>query len=483
MKQLLSILLTILSVTLFAQTTLQQQLDSFLKTNSLKNAGVSICVADANSGRVILSTQPQLCLVPASVQKLITSAVALEILGGDSRFETKVWANGNVFKGKLNGDLIITGGGDPTLGSENFVEKGEKKKFLSEWAHRIKAAGIDTITGNIVADPYIFADQDVPGSWLWEDLGNHYGAAANGISIYDNIFEIAFNVPATEGQPTQIMKIDPEITGLTLKNEVLSSVNKSDNACVFGSPYDAYRVVKGTLPVGSSNYLVKASVPDPALLLAAELKRVLTDSLVVVSGEIEKRKLLNPSMIDSGKIIFRWVSPTLSEIVEQMNKESNNLYAETLLKQIGTVKAGDGSTLAGTKAIVDFLTKNDIDSKSLFLEDGSGMSRKNAMTAQTLVELLLFMKTKSQWSDVYLKSIPLTGMDGTQKNYFQESFLKGKARAKTGSMSRVRSMAGYMFTQSGREVAFAIIINNFSNGSSVVKTQLEGFLENIYSNM
>jgi D-alanyl-D-alanine carboxypeptidase/D-alanyl-D-alanine-endopeptidase (penicillin-binding protein 4) len=483
MKQLLLTFALLLSLWAPAQTNIQKQLNSFLKKEAIRNAAVSICVADANTDSILLETTPQLCVVPASVQKLITSATALEILQGSRQFVTYIWANGEIANGKLTGDLIITGGGDPTLGSANFGNKEEKKRFLSEWAYWIKKAGIDTITGNIIADPYIFSDQDIPGSWLWEDVGNHYGASASGIAVYDNIFELIFNVPATEGLPTEIVNTIPEIPGLSLKNEVVSSSKKSDEAYIFGSPFDAYRVVKGTLPAGSTNYKVKASVPDPALLLASELKKVLSDSSVVVTGSIGKQKVVAPDKIDTAKVVFRSTSPALSAIVEQMNKESINLYAETLLKQIGLAVSGDGSTLAGTKAMKEFWSGKGIDTNNLFLADGSGLSRQNAFTAKTLVDILVYMKTQSQWYDAFEKSIPLTGLEGTQKYYFQESMLKGKARAKTGSMTRVRSMAGYMLTLSGREIAFAIMVNNYSGSSAMVKSQLEALLENMYKGL
>jgi len=482
MKPFLLLLLLSLCIISTAQPN-PTLLDSFLKSSSVKNAAVSICIADATNDSILLSANQQLCVVPASVQKLVTSAAALEILGGDYKFITTIWADGSIANGKLTGDLIITGGGDPTLGSENFGKIEEKKKFLSEWAYWIRKAGIDTIAGDIIADSYSYSDQDVPGSWLWEDLGNHYGATATGISVYDNIFELIFNVPTAVGQPVAVIKTIPDIPGLTLKNEVLSSSNKGDNANVFGSPFDTYRLIKGTLPAGSPRYSVKASIPDPALLLASELKKVLTDSMIVVAGDIARRKVVAPEAIDTGKIVALWISPSLFEITEKMNKESINLYAETLMKQIGLTLSGDGSTVSGTTAIKDFWTKNGIDTQNLFLADGSGLSRANALSSKTLVDVLLYMKNKSKWFDTYKNSIPLTGVEGTQKYYFQNSVLKGKAHAKTGSMTRVRSMAGYMTTQGGRQIAFAIIINNYNSNASFVKSQMEELLERIYSTM
>jgi serine-type D-Ala-D-Ala carboxypeptidase/endopeptidase (penicillin-binding protein 4) len=483
MKQLLFIILTLFSIIVSAQHRSPQLLSDFLNNNALKNAAVSICVADANTDSILMETTPQLCVVPASVQKLVTSATALEILQGSRKFVTYVWANGEISSGKLTGDLIITGGGDPTLGSKNVENKVDKNKFLSEWAHWIKRAGIDTITGNIIADPYIFSDQDVPDSWLWEDVGNHFGAAASGISIYDNIFELIFNVPVVEGQPAEIVKIIPEIPGLNLKNEVISSSKKGDNTSVFGSPFDTNRRIKGALPVGSMNFPVKASVPDPALLLASELKKVLIDSSVLVFGNIEKQKVISPDKIDTNKIVMRWISPGLFDIISQMNKQSINLYAETLLKHIGLTVSGEGSTLAGIAAIKDFWTKNGIDTQNLFMADGSGLSRQNAMTAKTLVDVLFYMKNRGKWFDAFKNSIPITGIDGTQKYYFQDSILKGKARAKTGSMNRVRSMAGYMTTQNGKDIAFAVIINNYNGSSSTISGFIEKWMESLYLNL
>jgi serine-type D-Ala-D-Ala carboxypeptidase/endopeptidase (penicillin-binding protein 4) len=480
MKQLFLTILTILTFIVSAQNSSQKLLTDFLGNSSVKNAATSIYVADSKTGEELLSTEPQLCLTPASVQKLLTSATALEIMGADFRFKTKVWANGEISNRKLSGDLVITGGGDPTLGSEYFCNEGEKKKFLSEWVHLIKLAGIDSISGNIVADPFYFSDQDVPGSWLWEDVGNYFGAAASGISVYDDTYQIIINTPSTEGQPTEIEKTIPEIPGLSLKNEVTSSSNKSDNAYVFGSPFDSDRVIKGTLPVGLKNFAVKASVPDPALLLASELKKMLADSFIIVTGNIEKKKIITQLEIDSEKVIIDWPSPSLSEIVEKMNKESINLCAETLLKQIGLVVSNEGSTLAGTLAIKDFWTKKGVDTQNLFMADGSGLSRQNAFTCKTLVEILVYMKNKSQWFDTYQKSIPLTGVDGTQKYYFQDSFLKGKARAKTGSMTRVRCMSGYMTTQNGKEVAFAIMVNNYNGTSANIAKLIENLMESLY---
>jgi serine-type D-Ala-D-Ala carboxypeptidase/endopeptidase (penicillin-binding protein 4) len=480
MRRLILLSAILLSLSVQASDHFRQSLDNFLKSPVVRNAVVSICIADTKNDSILYETSPMTCTVPASVQKLITSATGLEIVGPEFRFTTSLWANGDLSNGKISGDLVITGGGDPTLGSEYFCDKKDRKKFLSDWVSLIKKKGVDTITGNIVADPYIFPDQDVPGSWLWEDIGNYYGAASSGISIYDNIFEIQFSVPSIAGRTAEIIKIEPEIPGLTVKNEVQSSVIQRNQTNVFGSPFDSYRLINGTLPAGSGIFPVKAAVPDPALLLASELKKMLEDSSVVILGGINKRQLSPFEMIDTSKILVLWQSPPLKDIISEMNKESVNLFAETILREIGQVKTKDGSTESGIKVLKEFWGSRGIDTTTLFLADGSGLSRADAFTSGNLVSILLYMKNKSNYFDNYLESIPITGIEGTQKGYFQDSPLKGKAHAKTGSMTRVRSMAGYMTTKGGKELAFTIMINNYYGNSSAIKRQLEELLDKIY---
>lgn len=459
---------------------LKSDISDFIKSPNIDNASVSIQVTESITGKTILSSYPQLCLTPASTLKLITSATALELLGSNYTFKTIVWTDGTISNGTLSGNMIITGGGDPTLGSLYFNKNEDRKKFISEWAHSIKRSGIDTITGDIIVDPFIYSDQDIPRTWIWEDIGNYYGAAAKGIALFDNTFELIFNTSDTVGGKTEIIKSIPKIPGLTLNNEVVSSSESKDNAYIFGSPYDNYRVVKGTLPTGKKGFPVKASIPDPALLLAHEVKIMMTDSLIKVYGNPEVSKQIDITKIDDNKKIIEWNSPTLSEIIEKLNHESINLYAEHLLKHIGLKVKGKGTTSDGITSIKEYWSSKGINTENLFMADGSGLSRFNAVTAECIVDILNYMRQKSQWYSSFLKSIPVTGQQGTQKYYFQESLLNGKAHLKTGSMTRVGSIAGYMTTKSGKEVSVAIIINNYKGTSADIKKLIENFFESVY---
>lgn len=449
----------------------------FINQQALQHAIVSISAIDLENQQELMAYNARQNLTPASVLKLLTSATALELLGCDYHFETSVGYKGSIEQGRLKGNLLITGGGDPTLGSGYFASNSQKDQFLYQWAALIRQAGIDTIDGDIVADPGIYSDQDVPQTWIWEDLGNYFGAAARGLAIYDNTFELVFETADSSGGPTKIIKTNPFIPQLELRNEVRASTDQRDRAYVYGSPFDSFRIIRGTLPLGQQAYSIKASVPDPALLLASELKRVLENMGITVSGKAQ-----GPTgSLTPDSLLFKWTSPPLSEIVNVLNHESVNLYAEHLCKQLGLQFSGEGSTRAGLNVIEKYWTERNVDTAQLYLADGSGLSRVNALSASTLTRVLEYMYHNSPCFDHFYHSVPLTGLEGTQQYYFQHSFLKGKARAKSGSMTRVRSFAGYLTSRKGTEIAFAIIINNFDDSSFGMAKKMEALMELLYN--
>ncbi|HKK80758.1 MAG TPA: D-alanyl-D-alanine carboxypeptidase/D-alanyl-D-alanine-endopeptidase, partial [Prolixibacteraceae bacterium] len=236
----------------------------------------------------------------------------------------------------------------------------------------------------------------------------------------------------------------------------------------------------GTLPKGRDSYSIKASIPDPALLLASMLQNTLADLSINIGGKIQTSSRLPVKKIPDSLLLLEHHSPALSEIINVMNHESVNLYAEHFCKHIGYLSTGEGSTKAGTEVMKTFWRDKGIKADWLFLADGSGLSRNNAFSAKTLTDILVYMINYSQNADVFEKSVPLTGLQGTQKYYFQNSFLKGKARAKSGSMTHVRSFAGYMNTEKKTPVAFTIMVNNFNCGSFTMAHKIEKIIEAIY---
>lgn len=420
-------------------------------------ANTSIClnISDSQSGDVLFETDPQLSLIPASILKVITTATALEVFGPDYRFSTTLSYSGIIRNDTLFGDLQIIGGGDPTLGSAYFPEQ---KNFQEEWIGAIVSTGIKTISGNLILDASVYEPQMIPNTWIWEDLGNYFGAGASGISVFDNKYEIHLKSGDAAGSSTRITKIVPEIPNLDIRNEVLSSDLQSDQAYVFGSPEDSRRIIRGTIPKNRNDFVVNASVPDPAALLASQFRKKLEAKQIAISGETKFMKAVSG---ETAKTVLITQSPELKEIIRITNYESVNLFAEHLLKHLAFQKYGLGTTKDGCKFISEFWKEKGIDLNGFFMNDGSGLSRFNALTANQMVSILNYMNTKSIFSSDFSESLASVG-NGTIIHFSTANFPNQSLRAKSGSMTRVRCYAGYLTSVSGRQLSFAIMLNNFS---------------------
>jgi D-alanyl-D-alanine carboxypeptidase/D-alanyl-D-alanine-endopeptidase (penicillin-binding protein 4) len=468
---LLSVLFCFLLINGFAQSqpaAVQQKINSWQSSSGLANAGIGICVSDTQTGEEIIKSEPQLSLVPASIMKVITTATALEVFGPNYRFNTKLFYSGIVRNDTLFGDLQIVGGGDPTLGSVYFPETNH---FLDIWTEAIQRENIKVIIGSLIMDATIYESQTIPDTWVWEDMGNYYGAGASGISVFDNMYEIHLKSDAVAGKPTELISVIPEIPNLELKNEVLSSDMNSDEAYVFGSPMDNKRMIRGTIPKNQADFAVKASVPDPSALLAFEFRKKLSANHIAVSGITKYEK----AKIDSSAQLSVIQSPTLKDIIRVTNHESVNLFAEHLLKHLAFQKLGEGTTREGCKFVVQFWKDKGLDMNGFFLNDGSGLSRFNAFTPNHMVNVLKFMRTKSANFPDFYQSLPSAG-NGTLTVFSKENFPGDCLHAKSGSMTRVRCYAGYLTTNSGRQLSFAIMLNNFSCSQSEAIKKIEEVL-------
>jgi len=431
----------------------RQKFDAFKSSDLLSNAAVGIAVYDCRTGEPLIKTEPQLSMVPASIFKLVTTAAALEVLGPNYRFKTILAYSGTIKSDTLFGDLQIIGGGDPTLGSVYFPET---KGFFDDWTKSLRSAKIKVIAGRLIIDSSIYEKVQAPGSWVWEDLGSYYGATPSGISVFDNLFEIHLKSSPVADQPAKILRIKPEVPGLNLTSEVISSDVNSDQSYVFGNPEDSKRVIRGAIPKDRSDFVVKASMPDPAVVLSYEFRSKLRKSGIEILGTTDYEKA-----ISGNKVLKETFSPPLSEIIKVTNFESVNLFAEHLLKHLVLQKAGIGTTKDGCQFLTDFWKDKGLPITGFFTTDGSGLSRYDAVTADQMCWIINYMRSKSEHSDVFFKSLPTAG-SGTLTAFNPENFPNNCLRAKSGSMTRVRCYAGYLKTDSGRNLSFAIMLNNFS---------------------
>lgn len=481
MMGLLRIIFTVsfafISLASFSQ---ERSINAFLSDSSMWHASVSLCVNNAENGERVIAVNSEKSLIPASVMKLITSAAALELLGPEYTFKTSISYTGSLNKrsGKLKGDIIIRGGGDPALGSRYFSD--HYQDFAGKWINEIRNLGIKKIEGRILTDDSYYDYQPVPAKWLWEDTGNYYGAGVYGLSVFDNTLEIHLKTSSENTIPV-IKRIVPSESRVEFSN-MLIAAGTSDECYVFSSPYSKSGWIAGSIPPDSEDFILKASVTDPPLLIATIITNRLDSENITVSGDpstfrSELKKL-------SGEIVLinETISPPLKDIIEVLNHESVNLYAEHLLKELGKKYKYEGSTAAGIEVIKGFLQSAGIETDGMFMEDGSGLSALDAINTKELNKLLIYMKNRSRFFPEYLSSLPAAGKEGTMKSCFKDPVFESRLRAKSGSMTKVRSYAGYFTAASGKNFVFSIIINNYTGPPAKIISGIENIMSEIVLN-
>ncbi len=452
----------------------QKALESLLADSSMKGASVSICILNTSDNISAFEFNSDKSLTPASIQKLITAAAALKLLGDDYFFTTQEGYSGTIDRktATLSGNIIIKGGGDPCLGSEYF--KDHYGNFAGKWITAFKNAGIKKVKGSVITDDSRYDYQPVPSGWVWEDIGNYYGAGVYGLSVFDNSYEIHFRTSA-EGTVPVITKVNPGICMPELSN-MLTASGTSDKGYVFSAPYNKYTWMTGTIPVNEPDFILRASITDPPLIFAKIISQMLDSAGIAITGEPSTARILKRQFDNDFNAVDLVKSPPLKDIIKIMNHESVNLYAEHLVKELGKAVMNKGTTAAGIEVILKFLSGSGINTGGIFIEDGSGLSPKNAMTSKGMAELLSFMKKDPEKFSSFYNSLPEAGKAGTLKYYFKDPAFDSNLRAKSGSMTRVRSYAGYFKTTSGKEMTFCIIVNNFSGSHHRIIRGIEEIL-------
>lgn len=439
------------------------------------HASVSLYVSDVENGDVLADYNSGKSFTPASIMKLITSATAIELLGPDHTFKTTIGYTGslNSRSGKLKGDIIIKGGGDPSLGSTYFTD--HYKDFINNWIVEIKKAGIRKIEGRVLTDDSYFDYLPVHAKWLWEDPGSYYGAGVYGLSVFDNSYEIHIKSLSGNSKP-EITKMVPPECKYEYRNLMVTGGNDY-TAYAFAEPYSTKGWIAGSVPKNTEDYAMKVSIADPPLLLSKIVTKRLEEEGIKVSEEPVTTRDKTEYLLKNTTPVTETTSPSLADIVKVLNHESVNLYAEHITKELGKVFKNNGSTSAGVEVIMNFLNNAGIDTGGMFIVDGSGLSPQNSINSKELVKLLIYMQKNGKYFHEYISSLPEAGKDGTLKNCFMDPVFDSTLRVKSGSMTRVRSYAGYFTTMMGKKAAFSIIVNDFSGPSSKVVSLIEEFVK------
>ncbi len=449
---------------------------SFAGDSCFRNAGIGLFMVEISPGKpkVIANINADLSLVPASVIKILTTATALEVIGGSKSFSTSLQYSGQITGRVLKGDLFIRGGGDPTFTAG---------KSFSRWADAVKELGIDTINGNVFGDARIFERFYIPLTWTWGELNSAYCAAASGLSFEGNIYAVNSDIQRKSPYIPLQGQMNPYIPEMQFQNLVYAADITEDNLYASGDPYGNNKHILGGLPKGKNSFTYQGTIPDPPATACYAFISALKQKGIYVTGKAVNLVHFSDSAgmekIRGERIsIGHAFSPSVATLVNITNQQSNNFFAEHLIKHLGLNKYHNGSDDGGARAIIEFWKNQGMDTGGLFIYDGCGISRYNSLTARQLVFVLEHMQ-KSPYFSVFYNSLPLAGVSGTLRKMFKETPVEGNLRAKTGTMSRVKSLAGYVRTKHNKTMAFAIIINNFNCSQQDVKARLENFISRI----
>lgn len=430
----------------------------FLNDSGFKHATIGLFVSDMNTGKTVTSFNQQVGLAPASTQKIITAATAYQLLGKDFRYETTIGYRGEIEGGRLKGDIVIKGSGDPTLGSWRY-DSTREQNVINEIVAAILQFGIKEIEGHVLVDESMFDDEAIPDGWIWQDIGNYYGAGARALNWRENQFDLYLRSGIQVSSDVEITGTQPAlISGLNLISKVKSAAaGTGDNAYIYLPLFGGSGYVRGTIPVNQKVFTISGALPNPGKQLALTLESVLKK---MPFKETEKAYPQSESLnLSDVHHIYTLQSPSMDSICYWFLQKSINLYGEALLKTLGKRYGKGGSTTEGIKVIQDFWKKQGIDNDALKMIDGSGLSPQNRITVDDLVKVLMFARNQP-WFNNYFSGFPV--INGI--------------KMKSGSIGGVISYTGFIQGKNGNYV-FAFIVNNYNGNGMQTRKKMWKLLD------
>jgi D-alanyl-D-alanine carboxypeptidase/D-alanyl-D-alanine-endopeptidase (penicillin-binding protein 4) len=406
---------------------------------------------------------------PASGLKVVTLAVAAEQLGWDYSYETRMLKLGPSTSGFLDGDLIVSGSGDPSLSLDAGM-------IFEAWAERLKALGVRSLSGRIIGDDGAFDDETIGHGWMWDDLDQAYSAGVGALQLNVDATIMTVSPGATAGEPATIA-LASEGSGLTVRSHVVTGA--AGGAARIKSrrlPGAAVLDVAGTIPLESTPVQLRVAVANPTLYFVTELKKALVAGGIEVRGEaIDIDDVSDRQRLQDAVPLMVHRSPPLAELADTLMKLSQNQYAETLLKTLGA-QSGKATFEAGLQVERDVLQSWGVAPSGLLLADGSGLSRYNLITPQAMVDVLTHVYDDPRLRAPFEAALPVVGVTGTLTGRLTGTAAVGTVRAKSGSMRNVRSISGYMNSGGGEPLVFTLMANNYNIASSEIDRVFDGIL-------
>jgi serine-type D-Ala-D-Ala carboxypeptidase/endopeptidase (penicillin-binding protein 4) len=420
-------------------------------------------VRSLRSGKVLYAANAQRNFTPASTMKLITTAAVLDALGPDARLRTTVETAGRLDGfGRVLGDVYLVGRGDPHLSAR--LGGGRPTAAFEAMADRLLQAGVRRIEGRLVGHDGYFAGPRRAERWGWADLVWCYGTEVSALAFNDNCAQLTAAPGERAGDPARVDR-SPE----TRYYRVLSSVTTSPagQAEQMVLERDLGTMVfrlSGSLPLGGPGWDGSVAIEDPARFATTVFADVLRARGIQVMGDVASSVQPLPSGL---RVLASHESPPLAQMLEAINKPSQNLHAEMMLRQLGARVKGRGSAEQGLEAIDDFLRRSRVSASTWSLEDGSGLARTDMVTPHGLVDLLVAMDRHPHRA-AYIASLPVAGVDGTLAGRMRGTPAEGRVQAKTGTLAQTNALAGYATTRAGDRLVFAIVLNHHTAATSGV---------------
>ncbi|MER3463607.1 MAG: D-alanyl-D-alanine carboxypeptidase/D-alanyl-D-alanine-endopeptidase [Chitinophagaceae bacterium] len=418
---------------------LENAWQKFESDSQLRSALSSLYVVNAKNGTVVFDKNSRIGLATASTLKIVTAASAYELLGKDFRYETKFGYLGKVKSNILYGSLYVQSVGDPTLGSWRW--KTTKDSFvLGEISEAMQRVKIKSYGGSININEWV--GERIPDGWIWEDLGNYYGAGAAAFNWRENQVDVLLKSGTKIGDRVEIVTLEPKTSTPMLQSFATSAAKGTgDNAYVYFPLGSSNGVVRGTIPINENNFKISASMPNPALFFSQSLSNYLIVKNKMTSVHYE-------GVSEDTTFLFSHLSPSVDSIVYWFLKRSINLYGEALVKTIAYQNAGIGSTEKSVELVKKYWKDKGIDPVELNMVDGSGLSPLNRVTTHAQVQVLQYAKNQP-WFSGYYDAFPVYN----------------EMKMKSGTIRGVKGFCGYQKAKDGSEYIFSFLVNNY-NGSS-----------------
>ena len=494
-------------------TELRTRIEHIVRQPALDAGFFAVKIVSLDTGAVIFEQDSRKFVRPASNMKIYTVATAFEKLTPDYRFITSVYAKEKLDDdGKVKGDLIIYGRGDPSIAAR--FNDGDYFKGINALADRIIAAGVKRIKGDLVGDESYFDGDSFGSGWTWQDLQWSYGARVSALTVNDNAIDLTVRPGSKAGAPVSITTGPPAASFMTIVNRATTTAKgtRSDLRIHRGLGANTLEI-SGTVAVGDDGFTGGVAIPDPALAFVAMLRDALIKRGVKIEGRLRTVNARTggsvvpvatatsdagrmPALpVDAGKMpalpgalpapveIASLPSAPFNDIAAHTLKPSQNLYTELILRTLGkmrktapppddTRRASQTDEDAGLAAVRDFLKQAGVSESQLNLDDGSGLSRSDMIMADATVQLLTFM-TKHRYFAQFRDALPIAGVDGTLRNRMRGTAAERNVRAKTGTLSSVASLGGYVTTAAGERLVFSMMLNNYPDASALRRDSID----------